>query len=421
MEKLVIRGGTTLHGEVVISGAKNAAVAIIPAALLVNGKCRIENVPVIQDVIIIKDILDKLGAKVSFEDGVFEVDATDLQYRSAPYELVREMRASYYLIGAMLGRFHKAEVAMPGGCDLGPRPIDQHQKGFEALGAETKVVGGVIYAEAEKLVGGNVYLDIVSVGATMNIMLAAVLAEGTTTIENAAREPHIVDLANFLNVMGANIKGAGTDIIKVKGVKSLRGGTYSIIPDQIEAGTFMVAAAATRGDVLIKNVIPKHLESISSKLEEMGVTVQEFDDCVRVSCDKEKKLNKIVIKTQPYPGFPTDMQPQIAVLLTTVQGNSTIVENVWSGGRFRYVDELKRMGANIRVDGNVATIEGVDKLTGAPLHVTDLRAGAGMVIAALMAEGNSELYELRHIDRGYEKLEAKFTALGADIRRVIEI
>ncbi len=420
MEKLVIRGGACLQGEVTISGAKNAAVAIIPAALLVNGKCRIENVPEIQDVLIIRDILDKLGAKVSFEHGVFEVDATDLAYNSAPYELVRKMRASYYLIGAMLGRFHKAEVAMPGGCDLGPRPIDQHQKGFEALGAQTKVVGGVIYAEAEKLVGGNVYLDIVSVGATMNIMLAAVLAEGTTTIENAAREPHIVDLANFLNVMGANIKGAGTDVIKIKGVKSLVGGTYSIIPDQIEAGTFMVAAAATRGNVLIKNVIPKHLESISSKLEEMGVTVEEFDDSVRVSCDKETKLNKIIVKTQPYPGFPTDMQPQIVTLLLMVSGTSTVVENVWEG-RFRYVDELKRMGANVRVDGNIAIIEGVEELTGAPLHATDLRAGAAMVIAGLMAKGNTELYELRHIDRGYENLEAKFTALGADIRRVIEV
>jgi len=420
LEKLIIRGGATLKGEVTISGAKNAAVAIIPAALLVDGKCRIENVPEIQDVFIIRDIMDKLGAKVSFEDGIFEIDATDLQYNCAPYELVRKMRASYYLIGAMLGRFGKAEVAMPGGCDLGPRPIDQHQKGFEALGAETRVVGGVIYAEAQKLTGANVYLDIVSVGATMNIMLAAVLAEGTTTIENAAREPHIVDLANFLNAMGANIKGAGTDIIRIKGVKSLCGGTYSIIPDQIEAGTFMVAAAATRGDVLIKNVIPKHLESISSKLEEMGVTVEEFDDSVRVRCSKARRLNKVTVKTQPYPGFPTDMQPQIAVLLSTVSGNSTIVENVWSGGRFRYVEELKHMGANIHVDGNVAVIEGVEKLTGATLHATDLRAGAGMVIAALMAEGDTELYELRHIDRGYENLEAKFTALGAEISRVKE-
>lgn len=421
LEKLVIRGGNPLRGEVVISGAKNAAVAIIPAALMVNGVVRIENVPEIQDVFMIRDIMEKLGAKVHFENGVFELDATDLQYRSAPYELVRKMRASYYLIGAMLGRFHKAEVAMPGGCDLGPRPIDQHQKGFEALGAVTKVVGGVIYAEAEKLVGSDVYLDIVSVGATMNIMLAAVLAEGDTTIENAAREPHIVDLANFLNAMGAKIKGAGTSEIRVRGVKSLRSGTYSIIPDQIEAGTYMVAAAATRGDVLIKNVIPKHMESITSKLEDMGVTVEEFDDSIRVSCAPDKVLGKINVKTQPYPGFPTDMQPQMVTLLSVVPGVSTVVENVWEG-RFRYVEELKRMGANIRVvDGNSAMIEGVEKLTGAPLHATDLRAGAAMVIAGLMAEGVTELYELRHIDRGYEKLEEKFTALGADIRRVIEL
>ncbi len=421
MEKLVIRGGKPLQGEVQISGAKNAAVAIIPAALLVNGVVRIENVPVIQDVIIIRDIMEKLGAKVKFANGVFELDATDLQYKSAPYELVRKMRASYYLIGAMLGRFNKAEVAMPGGCDLGPRPIDQHQKGFEALGAVTKVVGGVIYAETEKLVGNDVYLDIVSVGATMNIMLAAVLAEGVTTIENAAREPHIVDLANFLNAMGANIKGAGTSEIRIRGVKALRGGTYSIIPDQIEAGTFMVAAAATRGNVLIKNVIPKHMESITSKLEDIGVTVEEFDDSLRVSCAPDKVLTKITVKTQPYPGFPTDMQPQIVTLLSTVPGVSTVVESVWEG-RFRYVEELKRMGANIRVvDGNSAMIEGVEQLTGAPLHATDLRAGAAMVIAGLMAEGTTELYELRHIDRGYEKLEEKFTALGADIRRVIEL
>lgn len=420
MEKLVIRGGKPLQGEVQISGAKNAAVAIIPAALLVNGVVRIENVPEIQDVIIIRDIMEKLGAKVKFANGVFELDATDLQYKSAPYELVRKMRASYYLIGAMLGRFNKAEVAMPGGCDLGPRPIDQHQKGFEALGAETKVVGGVIYAQTEKLVGNDVYLDIVSVGATMNIMLAAVLAEGVTTIENAAREPHIVDLANFLNAMGANIKGAGTSEIRIRGVKALRGGTYSIIPDQIEAGTFMVAAAATRGNVLIKNVIPKHMESITSKLEDMGVTVEAFDDSLRVSCAPDKQLTKITVKTQPYPGFPTDMQPQIVTLLSTVPGVSTVVENVWEG-RFRYVEELKRMGASIRVADNSAMIEGVEKLSGAPLHATDLRAGAAMVIAGLMAEGTTELYELRHIDRGYEKLEEKFTALGADIRRVIEL
>lgn len=420
MEKLVVSGGIPLKGEVSVSGAKNAAVAVIPAALLVDGVSRIENVPKIQDVLIICDIINKLGAKADFEDDVLVIDARDMKYSSAPYELVRKMRASYYLIGAMLGRFGKAEVAMPGGCNLGPRPIDQHCKGFEALGASTDVSGGVIYAEAEKLVGGHVYLDIVSVGATMNIMLAAALAEGVTFIENAAREPHIVDLANFLNVMGANIKGAGTDCIKITGVKKLLGGTYSIIPDQIEAGTFMVAAAATRGDVLIKNVIPKHLDAITSKLIEMGITVEEFDDSVRVCCDKDKILNRVSVKTLPYPGFPTDMQPQIAALLSVVGGTSTITETVWDS-RFRYVDELKRMGANIRVDGKCAVIEGVSSLTGAPVHATDLRAGAAMVIAGLIANGNTEIYELKHIDRGYEKLEEKFMSLGAKIRRVYEL
>ncbi len=420
MDKLVIHGGKSLVGEVVISGAKNAAVAILPAALLVDGKCRLENIPKIKDVLLICDIMRELGAKVEVDcDGAIEIDSSDLTYRSAPYELVGKMRASYYLIGALLGRFNKAEVAMPGGCDLGPRPIDQHCKGFEALGAKTKVENGIIYAEADKLCGGHVYLDIVSVGATMNIMLAAVLAPGTTTIENAAKEPHIVDLANFLNVMGANIKGAGTDVIKIKGVDKLYGGVYSIIPDQIEAGTFMVAAAASRGDVLIKNVIPKHLESITSKLIEIGVTVEEFDDSVRVSCDKDKKLNKISVKTLPYPGFPTDMQPQIAVLLSVVDGTSVVSENVWDS-RFQYVDELKRMGANIKVDGRVAVIEGVENLTGAPVKSTDLRAGAGMVIAALIAKGTTEIHALHHIDRGYENMEGKFRALGADIQRVSE-
>ncbi len=420
MDKLVIHGGNPLMGEVCISGAKNAAVAVLPATLLVNGTCRLENIPKIKDVLLICDIIRSLGAKVTIEDdGAIEIDASKLTYKSAPYELVGKMRASYYLIGAMLGRFNKAEVAMPGGCDLGPRPIDQHQKGFEALGAKTVVENGVIYAEAEKLVGGNVYLDIVSVGATMNIMLAAVLAHGNTIIENAAKEPHIVDLANFLNAMGANIKGAGTDVIKIKGVTKLHGGVYSIIPDQIEAGTFMVATAASRGNVLIKNVIPKHLESISSKLIEMGVSVEEFDDSVRVSCDKDKKLNPISVKTLPYPGFPTDMQPQMSVLLSVTKGTSMVSENVWDS-RFQYVDELKRMGADIKVEGRVAVIEGVETLSGAPVRSTDLRAGAGMVIAALIAKGTTEIHALHHIDRGYENMEGKFRALGADIERVSE-
>lgn len=420
MDTLVVQGGNPLFGEVSISGAKNAAVAILPAAMLVNGSCRLENIPKIKDVLHICDIMRELGAKVSFEDdGAIEVDSSNLTYKSAPYELVGKMRASYYLIGVLLGRFNKAEVAMPGGCDLGPRPIDQHCKGFEALGAKTMVEKGVIYAEAEKLCGGHVYLDVVSVGATMNIMLAAVLAEGTTTIENAAKEPHIVDLANFLNVMGANIKGAGTDIIKIKGTSRLHGGSYSIIPDQIEAGTFMVAAAATRGNVLIKNVIPKHLESITSKLIEMGATVEEFDDSVRVSCAPDKKLNKITVKTLPYPGFPTDMHPQIVAFLTVVEGTSMISENVWDS-RFQYVDELQRMGANIKVNGRVAVIEGVKSLMGAPVRSTDLRAGAAMVIAALIANGKTQIHALHHIDRGYENMEEKFRALGADIVRVSE-
>ncbi len=418
MEKLVIRGGNSLNGTVTISGAKNAAVAIIPAALMVNGVCRLENVPKIKDVILICDILKTLGAEVDFDDcGTLKIDSSNLTYSTPPYELVSKMRASYYLIGAMLGRFGKAEVAMPGGCDLGPRPVDQHIKGFNALGAKTLTKGGIIYASADKLTGANIYLDVVSVGATMNIMLAAVMAEGITIIENAAREPHIVDLANFLNVCGAQVKGAGTDVIKIRGVQSLHSGTYSIIPDQIEAGTFMIAAAATRGDVLIENVIPKHLEPISSKLTEMGITVKEYDTSVRVSCAKDVVLKKIQVKTLPYPGFPTDMQPQIAALLSVVSGTSTVTESVWDN-RFKYVDELKRLGANITVNGRTAYIEGVESLSGAPVCATDLRAGAGMVIAALMAEGETQITSIYHIDRGYEKLEEKFVALGADIKRV---
>ena len=418
MEKLVIHGGNPLSGTVTVSGAKNAAVAIIPAALMVDGVCRLENVPRIKDVILICDILKSLGAKVSFDDeGVLEIDSTDLSYVTPSEDLASRMRASYYLIGAMLGRFGKAEVAMPGGCDLGPRPVDQHIKGFNALGAVTSVKGGVISATAEKLVGANIYLDIVSVGATMNIMLAAALAEGVTIIENAAREPHIVDLANFLNACGANVRGAGTDVIKILGAKKLHGVTYSIIPDQIEAGTFMIAAAATRGNVLIENVIPKHLETISSKLIEMGVTVEEFDNSVRVSCGKDVVLKRINVKTLPYPGFPTDMQPQIVALLSVVEGTSSATESVWDS-RFKYVDELKRMGANIMVNGKTAVIEGVDGLSGAKVRATDLRAGAGMVIAGLIADGETQITSIYHIDRGYERLEEKFITLGADIRRV---
>lgn len=418
MDKFYIKGGNRLVGETIISGAKNAAVAIIPAAMLVDGVCRIENIPDIKDVKIICDILEKLGAKViHISPSVIQIDCSGLNCSKAPYSIAKKMRASYYLVGALLGRFSKAQVPMPGGCDFGTRPIDQHIKGFEALGCKINIENGIINAQAEKLIGSQVYLDVVSVGATVNIMLASVLAEGITTIENAAKEPHIVDLANFLNAMGADVKGAGTDIIKIKGVPYLTGGSYAIIPDQIEAGTFMVAAAATKGDVLIKNVIPKHLESISAKLTEMGVLVEEYDDSVRVWCDKDTCLNGVNVKTLAYPGFPTDMQPQIVTLLSVAKGMSITTENVWDN-RFQYISELKRMGADIEVNANVAVIKGVECLTACPVRATDLRAGAGLIIAGLIAKGETEMSELYHIDRGYEKIEEKLRCLGADIKRV---
>ena len=419
MTKYVISGGHRLRGEVSISGAKNAAVAIIPAALMVHGTCRIENIPQISDVTRLLEILRDMGASVRMINAsCVEIDCTHLRNCKAPYETVRTIRASYYLIGALLGRFHSAQVALPGGCDFGVRPIDQHTKGFKALGANIEIQNGFVIAEApDGLKGASVYLDVVSVGATMNIMLAAVLAEGMTVIENAAKEPHIVDLANFLNSMGANIIGAGTDVIKIRGVEKLRGGTYAIIPDQIEAGTYMVAAAATHGEVLVKNVIPKHLECITAKLLEMGVEVSEFDDSVLVRCSGT--LRKTNIKTLPYPGFPTDMQPQAAVLLAMADGMSLITESVWDN-RYRYVDELKRMGANIQVDGKVAVFEGVEKLQGAPVKACDLRAGAAMVVAGLAAEGMTEVEDISHIERGYENIVEKLRNLGADIRRVDE-
>lgn len=417
MEKIVVRGGKKLRGEVEISGAKNAAVAIIPAAILVDGVCVIENVPNIRDVHVIVGIMEHMGAKIEFLDKyTLKIDCSNMDKQTAPQEMVRKMRASYYLLGALIGRFHKAEVAMPGGCNFGSRPIDQHIKGFSALGVDVSCEG-VVKASCDKLVGASVYLDMVSVGATINVMLAAVLAEGNTTIENVAKEPHIVDVANFLNAMGADIKGAGTDVIRIRGVKKLNGGTYSIIPDQIEAGTFMIAAAATGGDILVKNIIPKHMESVSAKLIEIGAEVTELDDAIRVrGNDKIKCAN---VKTLPYPGFPTDMQPQIVSLLSVAEGTSIVTESVWDS-RFQYVDELRRMGANIRVDGKMAVINGVSRLEGAAVNATDLRGGAGMVIAGLMAKGTTEIYEIQHIDRGYEKMEEKFKALGADIRRVIE-
>ena len=419
MNKYQIRGGNALHGTIEISGAKNAAVAILPAALLVDGVCRIENIPQISDVTLILQILRELGADVRLVNATtVEVDCSHIRNRQVPYELGRKIRASYYLLGALLGRFGWAEVPLPGGCDLGGRPIDQHIKGFAAMGAEVDVRGGLVYAQVPqggRLRGGNVYLDIVSVGATMNIMLAAALAEGMTVIENAAKEPHIVDLANFLNSMGANIMGAGTDVIKVRGVGRLRGGCYSIIPDQIEAGTYMAAVAAAGGEVLIQNVIPKHLDCISAKLIEMGVDIEEFDDAVMVR--RSGPLNRTNIKTMPYPGFPTDMQSQIGAVLCMAQGTSVITEGVWDN-RYRYVDELRRMGARIQVDGKVAVIEGVEKLTGAPVHACDLRAGAAMVIAGLAAEGVTEVDSIHHIERGYENLVEKLIGVGADIRLV---
>ncbi len=416
MEKIVVQGGKRLQGEVSISGAKNAAVAIIPAAILVDGVCVIENVPNIRDVHVIVGIMEHMGAKIEFLDKyTLRIDCSCMDKQTAPQEMVRKMRASYYLLGALLGRFHRAEVAMPGGCNFGSRPIDQHIKGFKALGAKV-FCEGVVKAAADELNGTSIYLDIVSVGATINVMLAAVLAKGRTTIENVAKEPHIVDVANFLNAMGADIKGAGTDVIRIRGVERLKGGTYSIIPDQIEAGTFMIAAAATGGDILVKNIIPKHMESVSAKLIEIGAQVEELDDAIRVlGTGKIKNAN---VKTLPYPGFPTDMQPQMVSLLSVASGTSIVTESVWDS-RFQYVDELRRMGADIRVDGKTAVINGVERLEGAAVSATDLRGGAGMVIAGLMAQGTTEIYELQHIDRGYEKMEEKFQALGADIRRVI--
>ena len=417
MVKYIVQGGQRLEGAVSISGAKNAAVAILPATLLVDGVCRIENVPDISDVRLLLEILNNMGAKIRrLSRNTLEIDCSHVRNATAPIELVRRIRASYYLIGAELGRFGHARVAMPGGCNFGVRPIDQHIKGFEAMGANVEQEGGYVCADAptEGLGGGHVYLDIVSVGATMNILLAAVLCGGMTVIENCAKEPHIVDLANFLNALGADVKGAGTDVIKIRGVESLHGGSYSIIPDQIEAGTFMAAAAACGGSVLVKNVIPRHLECITAKLREMSVEVTEFDDAVLVR--REGRLTKTNIKTLPYPGFPTDMQPQMTTALCLAEGTSIITEGIW-GSRYRYTEELSRMGANIHVDGAIAVVEGVKELNGAPVRAHDLRAGAAMVIAGLAAKGVTEVEQVQNIERGYETLVEKFVALGADMYR----
>ena len=420
MNKYMIHGGHPLFGEVTISGAKNAAVAIIPAALLVDGTCRIENIPQISDVTLFFSILEELGARIRvLNRHAVEIDCHAIHSTRPSYDLARRIRASYYLLGALLGRFGQATVAMPGGCNFGVRPIDQHIKGFTTMGAEVSVEGGFIHTAAKdgRLVGAPVYLDVVSVGATMNIMMAAALAEGTTTIENAAKEPHIVDLANFLNSMGADIRGAGTDTIKIRGVERLSGGSYAIIPDQIEAGTYMAAVAATGGQILVKNIIPKHMDCITAKLQECGVEVEEQDDTLLVR--RTARLKKANVKTLPYPGFPTDMQPQMTTVLTLAQGTSLVTEGVWSS-RYRYVDELKRMGARIQVDDKTAVVEGVEKLTGAPIQAYDLRAGAALVIAALAAEGESEISNVQYIERGYEDIIGKLRALGADIRAVEE-
>ena len=420
LTKYVIQGGKPLHGEVEISGAKNAAVAILPAALLVDGVCRIENVPNISDVTMILDIMEELGAKIRrVNRTTVDVDCSKVYKQKVPHDLARQIRASYYLIGALLGRFGRAEVPPPGGCDLGVRPIDQHLKGFCAMGAEIQVENGFVYASAEngRLRGAQVYLDVVSVGATMNILLAASLADGLTVIENAAKEPHIVDLANFLNSMGADIMGAGTDVIKVRGVNRLKGGSYSIIPDQIEAGTYMAAVAAAGGEVRVCNVIPKHLECITAKLAEMGAEVEEQGDSIIVR--RHGPLQRTNVKTMFYPGFPTDMHPQIAAVLCLARGTSVITEGVWDN-RYRYTEEFRRLGAKIQVDGKIAIIEGVEKLTGAPMEACDLRAGAGMIIAGLAAQGTSEISNVKHIERGYEDIIGKLSGIGADIR-VVEV
>lgn len=415
LDKFVINGGVRLSGEVTVSGAKNAVVAILPATILSDGVCTISNVPEISDVAICIQILKHLGADVKQSGDKYIIDATNISKHEVPYELANRMRASYYFLGALLGKYNVAQVPRPGGCHLGDRPIDQHLHAFKVLGAECDLVaGGDIFCKADRLIGSTIDFDLVSVGSTINAILASVRAEGTTIIENPAKEPHIVDLANFLNSMGANISGAGTDRIKIKGVSKLNGVEYSIIPDQIEAGTYMVAAAATKGDVLIKNVIPAHLEPMTLKLRNMGVHVEEFDDSVRVWADADTQLKSVDIKTRPYPGFPTDMQPQFAVLCTLANGDSNVTEGIWDN-RFRYVDELRRMGADIKVTAKTASIKGNSKLLGAPVQACDLRAGAALILAGLVATGETSISEIHHIERGYERMDEKLRSLGANI------
>lgn len=419
MEQYVIKGGQPLKGEVTIAGAKNAALGILAAAVMTDQEVIIENVPNVRDTRVLLQAIEGIGAKVRYiDEHTVSICGASINPNSdlcVDDEFIRKIRASYYLLGALLGKYKRSQVALPGGCDIGARPINLHIKGFEALGAQVDITNGTISTYAEELIGSHIYMDVASVGATINIMMAAVLAEGKTTIENAAKEPHIVDVANFLNSMGANIKGAGTDVIRIRGVKELHGTTYSIIPDQIEAGTFMVAAAATKGNVLIKNVIPKHLEAITSKLNEIGAHVIEYDDSVRVMSDK--RLKSTNIKTLPYPGFPTDMQPQMAVTLALSNGTSIVTESIFEN-RFKYVAELTRMGAHIRVEGNTAIIDGVESFTGANVAAPDLRAGAALVIAALVADDFSVVSDIKYIQRGYEKFDEKLQCLGAKIEKV---
>lgn len=417
-DQLRVRGGRRLCGDVYISGAKNAAVAILPAAVMADGVCQIENLPNIEDVHSLFATINRIGARCEFVDAhTLRIDARGVESICATYDEVRKIRASYYLLGALLARYRKAEVALPGGCDFGSRPIDLHIKGFEALGAKVRVdeEAGVVYAEADRLVGASVYLDVVSVGATINVMLAASMAEGVTVIENAAKEPHVVDTANFLNIMGANIKGAGTDVIRITGVEKLHDAQYTIIPDQIEAGTYMIAAAITGGDVTVHNIIPKHMDSLTAKLEEMNVDIEEGDDYIRVI--GRGPLKSTNIRTMSYPGFPTDLQPQMVALLSCCEGRSKVTENVWEN-RYQYTAELNKMGARIAVDGRVATVDGVPRLKGANVEALDLRAGASLIVAGLAAEGETLIDGVRFIDRGYEEVEKKFAALGADISRI---
>ena len=416
MEKFIVNGARPLKGEVTISGAKNAAVAIIPASILAQGTCIIENIPRISDVTVLIRILKDMGASVQMLDNTtMEIDTSNTMLPVVPYELARRMRGSYYFLGALLGRCSRASVSMPGGCDFGVRPIDQHIKAFEAMNAKVTVDRGMVNAVANQLLGGHIYFDIETVGGTINAMLAAVKAKGITILENAAKEPHVVDLANFLNSMGADIRGAGTDVIKIHGVDIMHGTNYPIIPDQIEAGTYMTITAATGGEVLIKNVIPKHLEAITDKLIQAGCEIQEFDDSILVR--RTGKLLKTNVKTLPHPGFPTDMQPQMTTLLAIAQGTSIVTEGVWDN-RFKYVDELHRMGAKIQVDGKVAVVEGVEQLSGAQVKALDLRAGVALVQAALSAKGTSEIEDIHWVERGYEDLIGKLQKLGADIKKV---